>query len=53
MAMMTTALGLFEGFAEEQWVAQTLVAQGIPSQDITSIANRGETAVGDVLVAAA
>jgi len=51
--MTTTAIGLFEGFAEAQRVTQTLVAQGIPSQDITIIANREETAVGDVLVAAA
>jgi hypothetical protein len=51
--MTTTALGLFEGFAEAQRVAQTLVAQGIQSEDITIIANREETLVSDVLVAAA
>jgi hypothetical protein len=51
--MTTTALGLFEGFAEAQRVAQTLVAQGIQSEDITIIANREETSVSDVLVAAA
>jgi hypothetical protein len=51
--MTTTAIGLFEGFAEAQRVTQTLVAQGIRSEDITIIANREETAVGDVLVAAA
>jgi hypothetical protein len=51
--MTTTAIGLFEGFAEAQRVTQTLVAQGIPSEDITIIANREETTVGDVLVAAA
>jgi hypothetical protein len=51
--MTTTALGLFEGFAEAQRVTQTLVAQGIPSDDITIIPNREETTVGDVLVAAA
>jgi hypothetical protein len=46
--MTTTAIGLFEGFAEAQRVTQTLVAQ-----DITILANREETTVGDVLVAAA
>ena len=51
--MTTTAIGLFEGFAEAQRVARTLVAQGIPSEDITVIANREETSVSDVLVAAA
>jgi hypothetical protein len=50
---MTTAIGLFEGFAEAQRVTQTLVAQGIQSEDITIIANREETSVSDVLVAAA
>jgi hypothetical protein len=51
--MPTTAIGLFEGFAEAQRVAQTLVAQGIRSEDVTIIANREETSVSDVLVAAA
>jgi hypothetical protein len=51
--MTTTAIGLFEGFAEAQRVIQTLVAQGIPSEDITIIANREETTIDDVLVAAA
>jgi hypothetical protein len=51
--MTTTALGLFEGFAEAQRVTQTLVAQGIRSEDITIIANREETTVGDVLIVAA
>jgi hypothetical protein len=51
--MTTTAIGLFAGFTEAQRVAQTLVAQGIPSEDITIIANREETSVSDVLVAAA
>ena len=50
---MTTAIGLFEGFAEAQRVTQTLVAQGIQREDITLIANREETSVSDVLVAAA
>jgi hypothetical protein len=50
---MTTALGLFAGFAEAQQVAQTLIAQGIPSEDITILANREETTIGDVLAAAA
>jgi hypothetical protein len=51
--MTTTAIGLFEGFAEAQRVTQTLVAQGIQREDITLIANREETSVSDVLVAAA
>lgn len=51
--MTTTALGLFGGFAEAQRVTHTLVAQGIPSEAITIIANRQETTVSDVLVAAA
>jgi hypothetical protein len=51
--MTTTALGFFEGFAEAQRVTQTLVAQGIRSEDITIIANREEISVSDVLVAAA
>ena len=51
--MTTTAMGLFDGFSEAQRVTQTLVAQGIRSEDITIIANREETSVGDVLVAAA
>jgi hypothetical protein len=51
--MTTTAIGLFEGFAEAQRVAQTLLGQGIQSEDITLIANREETSVSDVLVAAA
>jgi hypothetical protein len=51
--MTTTAIGLFEGFTEAQRMTQTLVAQGIPSEDITIIANREETTVGDVLVAGA
>ena len=51
--MTTTTFGLFEGFTEAQRVTQTLVAQGIPSEDITIIPNREETAVGEVLVAAA
>jgi hypothetical protein len=51
--MTTTAIGLFDGFAEAQRLIPTLVAQGIQSEDITIIANREETAVGDVLVAAA
>jgi hypothetical protein len=53
MAMTRTAIGLFDGFAEAQRLIPTLVAQGIQSEDITIIANREETAVGDVLVAAA
>ena len=50
---MTTAIGLFEGCAEAQRITQTLVAQGIPREDITLITNREETSVSDVLVAAA
>jgi hypothetical protein len=53
MAMTTTAIGLFDGFSEAQRLIPTLVAQGIRSEDITIIANREETAVSDVLVAAA
>jgi hypothetical protein len=53
MAMTRTAIGLFDGFAEAQRLIPTLVAQGIQSEDITIIANREETAVGDVLAAAA
>ena len=50
--MTTHAIGLFDGFAEAQRVTQTLVAQGISNDDITIIANRGETTVGDLLAAA-
>jgi hypothetical protein len=53
MAMTTTAIGLFDGFAEAQRLIHTLVAQGIRSEDITIIANREETSVREVLVAAA
>ena len=51
--MTRTAIGLFDGFAEAQRLIPTLVAQGIQSEDITIIANREETSVGEVLVAAA
>jgi hypothetical protein len=51
--MMTTAIGLFDGFSEAQRIIHTLVAQGIRSEDITIIANREETSVSDMLVAAA
>jgi hypothetical protein len=50
---MTTVVGLFGGFSEAQRVTQTLVAQGIRGEDITILANRAETSVGDVLAAAA
>ena len=50
---MTTAMGLFDGFSEAQRLIHTLVAQGIRSEDITIIANRAETSVSEVLVAAA
>jgi hypothetical protein len=53
MAMMTTVMGLFEGFAEAQRVIHPLVAQGIRREDITLIVNREAISVGDVLVAAA
>jgi len=53
MAMMTTVMGLFEGFAEAQRVIHPLVAQGIRREDITLIVNREAIAVGDVLVVAA
>ena len=51
--MTTTAMGLFDGFSEAQRIIHTLVAQGIRSEDITIIANREETSVSEVLVAAA
>jgi hypothetical protein len=51
--MTTTAIGLFDGFSEAQRIIHTLMAQGIRSEDITIIANRVETSVSDVLVAAA
>jgi len=50
---MTTTIGLFDGFSEAQRIIYTLVAQGIRSEDITIIANREETSVSEVLVAAA
>jgi hypothetical protein len=52
MAMTTTAIGLFDGFSGVQRMIHTLVAQGIRSKDITIIANREETSVREVLVAA-
>jgi hypothetical protein len=51
--MATTVIGLFDGFSEAQRVIHTLVAQGIRSTDITIIANREETSVSEVRVAAA
>ena len=51
--MMTTVMGLFEGFAEAQRVIHPLVAQGIRREDITLIVNREAITVGDVMVAAA
>jgi hypothetical protein len=53
MAMTTTAIGLFDGFSEAQRMIHTWVAQGIRSEDIPIIANREETSVREVLVAAA
>jgi hypothetical protein len=53
MAMTTIAIGLFDGFAEAQRLIHTLVAQGIRSEDITITANREETSVSEVLLAAA
>jgi hypothetical protein len=53
MAMTTIAIGLFDGFAEAQRLIHTLVAQGIRSEDITITANREETSISDVLLAAA
>jgi hypothetical protein len=50
--MTTTAIGLFDGFSEAQRMIHILVAQGIRSEDITIIANREETSVSEVLVAA-
>ena len=51
--LTTTIIGLFDGFSEAQRLIHTLVAQGIRSEDITIIANREETSVSEVLVAAA
>jgi hypothetical protein len=51
--MTTTAMGLFNGFAEAQRVVHTLVAQGVRREDITIVANREETAVSDVIAAVA
>ena len=51
--MTTTAMGLFDGFAEAQRVIHTLVAQGVHREAITIIANREATSVGDALTAAA
>ena len=51
--MTTTAIGLFEGFAEAQRVTQTLVAQGVQREEITIVANRAETAISDVIAAVA
>jgi hypothetical protein len=51
--MTTTAIGLFDGFSEAQRMIHMLMAQGIRSEDITIIANREETSVSEVLVAAA
>jgi hypothetical protein len=51
--MTTTIIGLFDGCSEAQRIIYTLVAQGIRGEDITIIANREETSVGEVLVAAA
>jgi hypothetical protein len=50
--MTTTAIGLFDGFSEAQRMIHILVTQGIRSEDITIIANREETSVSEVLVAA-
>jgi hypothetical protein len=50
--MTTTAIGLCDGFSEAQRLIHMLVAQGIRSEDITIIANREETSVREVLVAA-
>ena len=51
--MTTTAIGLVDGFSEAQRLIHPLVAQGIRREDITIIANREATSVGEVLVAAA
>ena len=51
--MTTTIIGLFDGCSEAQRIIYTLVAQGIRGEDITIIANREETSIGEVLVAAA
>jgi hypothetical protein len=51
--MTMTAMGLFVGFSEAQRLIRPLLAQGVWSEDITIIANREETSIGDVLAAAA
>jgi hypothetical protein len=51
--MTKTANGVFAGFSEAQRVPQTLVAQGLRSENITIIVNREETPVSAVLVGAA
>ena len=50
---MTTVVGLFDGFPEAERVVQTLVAQGVPGEDITIVANRAEISVREALAAAA
>jgi hypothetical protein len=51
MTMTTTVIGLFDGFSEAQRMIYTLVAQGIPSEDIQLVANREETCVSDAVAA--
>jgi hypothetical protein len=51
--MTTTAIGLFDGFAEARRVIHTLVAQGVRREAITIVANREETVVSDVIAAVA
>jgi hypothetical protein len=51
--MTTTVIGLFAGSADAQRVISPLVAQGVPREAITLIANREATSVGDALAAAA
>jgi hypothetical protein len=51
--MTATAIGLFHEFSEAQRMIHPLVAQGVPREAITIIANREATSVGDALAAAA
>jgi hypothetical protein len=48
---MTTVMGLCDGFSEAQRVIHMCVAQGVPREAISLVANREETSIGDVLAA--
>jgi hypothetical protein len=51
--MTTTVIGLFAGSADAQRVISPLVAQGVPREAITLIANRETTPLREALAAAA